>query len=111
KTYEHTTTSIGGNFADSMIPLMGYHFLVDLRDSSMNWDVESKSDGSEGVYCGPGVYFAPETGRIHARLAPTTLKALGDENYHGETDPRKLPLIIGGLTAEPALSVRDSEYV
>jgi len=111
KAYQFTNTSIGGNFADSMVPLMGYQFLVDLRDPSMNWDVESKVDGSEGVYCGPGVYFAPETGRIHARLAHTTLKAIGDENYRGETDPRKMPLIIGGLTAEPALLVRNSDYV
>ena len=44
--------------------------------------------------CGPGVWYDMKTGRIHARLGHTNLAHLGDQNYRGETDPRKLPLVI-----------------
>ena len=40
------------------------------------------------VYCGPGLWFNPETSRIHCRLAHTKLPGLGENNYTGETDPR-----------------------
>ena len=100
-----------GNFGDSLLPLMGYRFLVDLRDPSMEWDVEGKVDGAEGVYCGPGVYYANETGRIHVRLAHTNLRALGDENYRGETDPRRVPLMIAGSNAGPVLTLRGARHL
>ena len=46
--------------------------------------------------CGPGVWYDMKTGRIHARLGHTKVAFLGDANYRGDTDPRNLPLVIGG---------------
>ena len=100
-----------GRFGDSFVPLMGYRFLNDLRDPSMVWDVTEKVGDSEGVYCGPGIFYDVDSGRIHARLAHTNLRALGDDNYRGETDPRKLPLIIAGVNAGPALAIQDARHV
>ena len=45
------------------------------------------------LYCGPGVWYDRETGRIHARLSHTNSPA-PVANYRGETDPRKLPLVL-----------------
>lgn len=82
-------------FGDSMVPMQGYRFLRDLRDPSMVWDIKNKvGDEDGGVYCGPGVYYDVKTGRFHCRLAHTTLKALGDDNYRGAIDPRKVPLVV-----------------
>lgn len=85
-----------GNFGDSMVPLHGYRTLADLRDNSMLWDVDSKFAADEGVYCGPGLWYNRRTQRIHIRLAHTNLPGLGKLSYTGETDPRKLPLVISG---------------
>lgn len=80
-----------GHFADSMVPLHGYRSREDLR-STNELQPESKNAGS--VYCGPGLWFNRETGRVHIRLAHHTLAGLGKRAYRGETDPRKLPLMI-----------------
>lgn len=55
-------------------------------------------DADWSIYCGPGVWYNQTTGRIRCRLAHTKLAALGPDNYRGETDPRKLKLIV---TAAP----------
>ncbi len=95
---------------DSMVPLQGYRFIKDLRDPSMAWDIKNKvSDEDGGVYCGPGVYYDVKTGRFHCRLAHTTLKALGDDNYRGETDPRKLPLVVSAWKSGPALTIQGAQ--
>src|SRR5262249_39409303 len=57
-------------------------------------NVGNKLDPEKGIYCGPGLWFDPESKHIHVRLAHTALKVLGDGNYKGETDPRKLPLVV-----------------
>jgi hypothetical protein len=100
-----------GRFGDSLVPLQGYRFLADLRDPSMVWDLKDKVGDEGSVYCGPGIYYDLETGRIHARLAHTSIRALGDDNYRGETDPRKLPLVIAGLKAGPALTIRGASHL
>ena len=82
-----------GNFADSMVPLHGCRFVADLRTANEFW-LRSKESGDAAIYCGPGLWFNRETGRIHIRLAHTKLEGLGDHAYRGETDPRKLPLVI-----------------
>ncbi|QDU97483.1 right-handed parallel beta-helix repeat-containing protein [Lignipirellula cremea] len=87
---------VHGHMADSMVPLHPYRTLGDLRDTSMLWDVDNKTDQQASVYCGPGVWFNRDTLRIHVRLAPTDLAGLGDLAYRGETDPRRLPLSISG---------------
>ena len=80
-----------GHFADSMVPLHGYRTAKDLRATNEFW--HGKKD-DPGLYCGPGLWFNRDTGRIHARLAHHRLPGLGDRAYRGETDPRKLPLVV-----------------
>ena len=95
---------VGGNFGDSMVPLRMYGSFVDLRSNKEHEDAKQQS--GEGVYVGPGVKRDDATDRIHIRLRHTTLKGLGDENYRGETDPRKLKLVITG--SETALEIKDA---
>ena len=88
-----------GCFADSMVPLHGYRFAADLRATNEFWLRAKKSEAKTGegdtaLYCGPGLWFDRDTGRVHVRLAHTKLEGLGDHAYRGETDPRKLPLVV-----------------
>jgi hypothetical protein len=84
---------VTGNFADTMVPLHGYRFSEDLRATNQYWNVP-KAEPGKGIYVGPGVWLERSTHRIHVRLAPTTLASQGDANYRGETDPRKLALVV-----------------
>ena len=70
-----------------------------------------KTGKSNHVYCGPGVWYDRTTGRIHCRLAHTTLSSLGDDNYRGETDPRKTPLIIAPYSSGSVVKLVRSEHV
>ena len=83
-----------GNFLDSMVPLHGYRLLVDLRSSNEFWRGGKKEMREEGLYCGPGLWLNRETGRIHVRLAHHQLPGLGENAYRGETDPRRIPMIV-----------------
>lgn len=98
-----------GNFIDSMVPLHGYRNLIDLRSDNPCWTVGDKLNTEIGVYCGPGLWYDPATQRIHVRLAPTTLKVLGESNYRGETDPRKLALVVAG--DRPALRLSGTNHL
>ena len=97
--------NIHGRFADSMVGLQVYYHLEDLRGER---------------YVGPGIWYNRATGRIHVRLAhyeasaikrartPLTLKYLPHrlhklESYRGETDPRRLPLIVAPFHSVPLL--------
>ena len=97
--------NIHGRFGDSMVGLQVYYHIEDLRGER---------------YVGPGIWYNRETGRIHVRLAhyeasglvrartPLTLKHLPHrlhtlESYTGETDPRRLPLIIAPFHSVPLL--------
>ncbi|MDA1017849.1 MAG: right-handed parallel beta-helix repeat-containing protein [Planctomycetota bacterium] len=107
------STNVLGNFGDSMVPLHGYRYLSDLRSNNeylAKLDA-GKTEAGDGAYCGPGVFLDHETGRIHIRLAHTKQSALGDDNYRGETDPRKLSLVIAGATPGSALSLDGSAFV
>lgn len=84
---------VTGNFADSMVPLHGYRFVEDLRTDNPYWNVPGNVEAGSGIYLGPGVWLDWQTHRIHARLAHT--KGAQPDNYAGETDPRKLALVIG----------------
>lgn len=91
---------VAGNFGDSLIPLNAYQRELDLRSDNENSD--RQPDGSDsGRYLGPGLWYDTQTERIHIRLAHTHIKAFGKNNYAGQTDPRKLPLIITGLSRTP----------
>jgi len=94
-----------GHFGDSMVPLHGYRTLTDLRDPRMLWDVQDKFDDENGVYCGPGLWYNRRTARIHIRLAHIDLAGLGDRAYRGQTDPRKLPLVISGPCGADVLRI------
>jgi len=107
-----------GNFADSMVPLHGYHELIDLRTGNKYWSrLDNNMTRAQGIYCGPGVWYDAfaigddtyGTKRIHIRLAHTDFGALGGKNYRGEKDPRKLRLVIGG--PDVVLDVRGAEHV
>ena len=97
--------NIHGRFGDSMVGLQVYYHIEDLRGER---------------YVGPGIWLNRATGHIHARLAhyaasglirartPLTLKHLPHrlhslESYKGETDPRRLPLIIAPFHSVPLL--------
>lgn len=99
-----------GNFGDSLVPLHGYHAAVDLRSLNPYWNLGDKLEVEQGLYCGPGLWFDPQSQRIHVRLAHTPTDWLGANEYRGETDPRRLPLVVGGpgtpLTIEDARHVR-----
>ncbi len=106
-------TQVMGNFGDSLIPLHGYRFLADLRSANEYFAKlgAAKSEAGAGVYCGPGVFYNSDTQRVHVRLAHTDQAALGADNYRGETDPRRLPLVIAGSAAGPALALQGARYV
>ena len=97
--------NIHGRFGDSMVGLQVYYHIEDLRGER---------------YVGPGIWYNRATGHIHTRLThyktsgvirartPLTLKHLPHrlhtlESYEGETDPRKLPLIIAPFNSVPLL--------
>ncbi len=106
-----------GNFGDSMIPFHRYMNFFDLRSANefLRPALENRADDPEGIYSGPGTRRDPDTGRIHIRLAHTQLAGLGENAYLGETDPRKLPLVIAGdgyaLAIEKAQHVRIQDLV
>ena len=97
-----------GHFADSMVPLHGYRTVEDLRAASEFWP-KGKSEGA--VYCGPGLWFNRETHRIHIRLAHNNLPGLGDRAYRGETDPRKLPLVVAVGFGDDVLRISGIRHV
>jgi len=121
KTYENagsaTTddqmeTTLLGSFADSMVPLQGCHAIGDLRSTNMYWTLSGVKTGVEKfIYCGPSICYDSTTQRIHARFAHTTLPGLGEDNYRGETDPRKLRLVIATLKAGPVLTLHAARFV
>jgi hypothetical protein len=93
-----------GSFGDSLIGLQTYYYSKDLRSEGElidweNWDKQQETD-LKPLYCGPGLWLDRATGRIHCRLAHTHLPEPID-NYRGETDPRKLPLIVAPFDSVP----------
>ena len=100
-----------GIFADSMVPLHGYRLAVDLRSTNELWVGGKGGMRDTGFYCGPGLWFNRATGRLHIRLAPTKLAGLGDRAYRGETDPRKLPLVIALGFGDDVLRVNGVQHV
>jgi len=104
-------TNVLGLFGDSWIPLHGYKSLKDLRSDNHYWNLGDKLDFENGIYSVPGIHYDPTTQRIHVRLAPTQLSGLHENNYKGEADPRKLPLVVAGFQGGPVLSLENLEHV
>ena len=97
-----------GNFADSLVPLHGYRTVEDLR-STNEFQPKDKTAGT--LYCGPGLWFNRETGRIHIRLAHHTLAGLGERACLGETDPRKVPLVVAVGFGRDVLRINGIKHV
>jgi hypothetical protein len=91
RTYPNMRDMVGA-FGDSFVGLETYWHLTDLRSSNELADPAEDGGDLKPLWCGPGLHYNPRSGRIHVRLAHTQLAHV--ENYRGETDPRKLPLII-----------------
>lgn len=102
-----------GNFGDSMVTIHGYRFLRDLRASEDGiWRLKGKDDSEVGLYVGPGLWFDRKEGRVHIRLAPTKFDWLGEEgNYRGETDPRKIPLVIAVGHENDVLDIQKARHI
>ena len=99
-----------GSFADSNIGLQTYWHQRDLLAQNEMWIHNKKTREVDSVYCGPGLWYDKQTGRIHCRLAHTHIDNERVANYRGETDPRKLPLVIAPFRSLP-LSVDQAKHV
>lgn len=91
-----------GLFADSNVGLQTYWHAIDLRAKNELWmpDPDGKFAVAP-VYCGPGLWYDRATGYIHCRLAHTHIDNPAVQNYGGETDPRRVPLVIAPFAASP----------
>lgn len=99
-----------GHFADSLVPLHGYRTPLDLRTDNEFW-LGGKAENEIGYYGGPGLWFNRDTGRIHVRLAHTKLPGLGEHAYRGETDPRKVPLVVAVGFGDDVFRVTGIQHV
>lgn len=88
-----------GSFGDSMVGLVAYYHATDLRGKGELFEQDEATKDWKPLYCGPGLWYDPVSGRIHARLSHTHLPNI--DNYRGETDPRKLPLVIAPFRSLP----------
>ncbi len=113
RTYKNIRDVVG-RFGDSLVGLQTYWYRMDLRADNELWI----PDGDlmvKPVYCGPGLWYNRETGRIHCRLAHTRLQLPEKAGhritpYRGETDPRRIPLIIAPFNSRP-LFIDQAMYV
>ena len=91
--------SVVGSFGDSMVGLHSYYHARDLRAPHEHVELLPDKSDIQPMYCGPGLWYDRTSGRLHARLAHTHLA--GFDNYQGETDPRRLPLVIAPFRSVP----------
>src|SRR5262249_35782843 len=57
------------------------------------------------------LWFNRDTERIHVRLAHNQLPGLGERSYRGETDPRKLSLIVAAGFGDDVLRINGVRHV
>jgi hypothetical protein len=100
-----------GAFADSLVPLHGYRTKEDFRSKNEYWLAGKNEARDIGNYCGPGLWFDRDTARIHIRLAHTQLAGLEDRAYRGETDPRKLKLIVAAGFGDDVMRITGISHV
>lgn len=103
-----------GLFGDSNVGLQTYWYRIDLQADNELW-IPNEQTFIEPIYCGPGLWYDKQTGRIHVRLAHTKLQLPPTvdhqiDRYQGETDPRKLPLVVAPLDSVP-LTVSQAMHV
>lgn len=109
-----------GLFGDSNVGLQTYWYRMDLQADNELW-ITDPATFIKPMYCGPGIWYDKQTGRVHARLAHTKLQLPDSVDHHlvryqGETDPRKLPLVVAPfdsipLTVSQAMHVRFEDLV
>ncbi len=104
-----------GRFGDSNIGLQTYWHAMDMRAENELW-IKDPETMVKPVYCGPGLWYEKKTGLIHARLAHTHIDNPEVEDYRGETDPRKLPMVVAAFNSLPlfvdqAMHVRFQDLV
>lgn len=110
KTYKNIRDVVG-LFGDSNVGLQTYWHTEDLRADNELWITDpEKKKPVQPVWCGPGLWYDAASGRIHARLAHTHLQTPGLANYAGETDARKLPLVVAPFNSV-ALFVDGARHV
>jgi hypothetical protein len=97
-----------GAFGDSMIGLQTYYHAIDLRATNELVEANEAKTDIQPLWCGPGLWYDPQTGHIHVRLQHTHLPGIA--NYAGETDPRKLPLVIAPFRSVP-LHLDEAQHV
>ncbi len=97
KSYPNIRDVVGA-FGDSDVGLQTYWHLIDMR-SPHELTAPGDNDDLRPQYCGPGIFYDRQTSRIHVRLAHTHFKNF--TNYAGETDPRRLPLVIAPFRSTP----------
>lgn len=100
-----------GNFLDSLVPLHSYRIVADLRSANELWLGGKNEMRDTGIYCGPGLWFNRQTGRIHIRLAHHRLAGLNESAYRGETDPRKLKLAIAVGFGDDVVRISGIQHV
>ena len=87
-----------------MVGLQTYYHAKDMRAANEvvdweDWERRAETD-LKPLYLGPGLWYNRTTGHIHIRLTHTNLPD-SIPNYRGETDPRKLPLLIAPFRSTP----------
>lgn len=96
-----------GLFGDSNVGLQTYWYRMDLQADNEKW-IPNAATFVEPVYCGPGLWYERLSGRIHIRLAHTKLELPASVDhklvpYRGETDPRRVPLVVAPFDSTPLL--------
>ena len=109
KAYRNIRDVLGA-FADSNIGLQTYWHHADLVAENELWIQDKETGTMAPVYCGPGIWYDKQSGRIHCRLAHTHVDNPEVANYSGETDPRKVPMVIAPFASKP-LEVDQAQHV
>lgn len=102
-----------GWFGDSMVPLLTYQNREDIEETSrIYFEQQSNVPFPQPIYFGPGVWYDGISGHIHVRLSRThyDFDQPGTANYGGETDPRKLPLVLAPHRSIP-LALDGAEHI
>lgn len=93
-----------GRFGDSNQGLVTHLHQSDLLATNEHYllpeGADRKTTDYEPVYLGPGLFYNAQNGELLVRLDHTRLPD-PIVNYRGQTDPRKMPLVISSFNALP----------
>lgn len=100
--------NVVGSFGDSMVGLHTYYHALDLRADVEHVELAADKSDIKPIYCGPGLWYNRDAGYLHAKFGHTHIADF--DNYRGEQDPRKLPLVIAPFRSVP-LHLDRAEHV